>query len=132
MFKPIDLNTVIYSDIDIDFSPINSDININENERAVIGAIYNMFNTNTGERLFNPRLGFNFKRFIGMPVTPVTALEIEENLYQNINIIEPRISGANVNVFPDEENKRYIVIIGFNTSFSDIRREVSFTLDINR
>jgi len=132
MFKPINFDRIVYSDINIDFTPINTDISINENERAVIGAVYNMFNTNTGERLFNPRLGFSLKRFIGRDVTPVTALDIEELIFNNVNILEPRINGANVNVYPDEANKRYIIIIDFSTSFSDIRREVSFTLDVNR
>lgn len=132
MLKPIVFDTIIYSDIDIDFTPINNDISINENEQAILGAIQNIFRTNTGERLFNPEFGFNFKRFIGQDITDLTALELEESLYRNLNRFENRIQQANIDVIPQPDKKSYFVTIDFTGSYSDIRRTITFSLDLNR
>ena len=132
MIKPSGYIQKIYSDIDIKFTPVNSDIVINENDEAVIGAINNLFRTNQGERLFNPEFGFNFKRFIGRPVTDLNAIELKENLYNNILRYEPRISAMNIDVFPDVDNKRYLVFIDVTPLYSETKTEITFTLDINR
>lgn len=132
MLKPILNDRLIYSDINIDFTPVNNDITIDENDRAVIGAIKNIFSTNTGERLFNPNFGFKIKRFLGSPISDLIALELQESLVNNLLVLENRISSLNISVEPDEDNKQYLVLIEFIPSFSDIRRNISFSLNLNR
>lgn len=82
---------VIYSDIDLRFSPhpVSSDISIVENHNAVKHALKYLILTMYGERPFNPNFGSAVANQLFEPVQ-VDYVTISESIRRTVLINEPR------------------------------------------
>lgn len=111
----ITLNTRTYKDIDLDFfaNPITKDVQKKTNEEAIAASISNLLQTSNYERLFNPDLGCNLKRYLFEPVDDITTNNIREEITRTIANFEPRVDLLDVTVDPFPDENKYEVSIKF-------------------
>jgi hypothetical protein len=111
----IALNTRTYKDIDLDFlaNPITKDVLKKTNEEAIAASISNLLQTSNYERLFNPDLGCNLKRYLFEPVDDITTNNIREEIVRTIVNFEPRVDLLDVQVEPFPDENLYNVAIKF-------------------
>lgn len=109
------LNTRTYKDIDLDFlaNPITKDVLKKTNEEAIAASISNLLQTSNYERLFNPDLGCNLKRYLFEPVDDITTNNIREEIVRTIVNFEPRVDLLDVQVEPFPDENLYNVAIKF-------------------
>lgn len=104
-----------YTDIDLDFlaNPITKDVLKKVDESAIAASISNLLNTSNYERLFNPDLGCNLKKYLFEPIDDITTTNIQGEIRRTIENFEPRVelSDVVVNPYPDENG--YDVTIKF-------------------
>jgi len=111
----IALNTRTYKDIDLDFlaNPITKDVLKKTNEEAIAASISNLLQTSNYERLFNPDLGCNLKKYLFEPVDDITTNNIREEITRTIVNFEPRVDLLDVQVEPFPDENMYNVSIKF-------------------
>lgn len=109
------LATRTFSDIDMDFmpNPITQDILKKTNESAIAQSIGNLLQTSHYERLFNPQIGCNLKRYLFEPIDNITTNNIIEEITRTIVNYETRVQLLDVSVVPDYDNNGYNVSIKF-------------------
>ncbi len=109
------LSTRTFSDIDVDFmpNPITSDILKKTNENAIAQSIGNLLQTSHYERLFNPELGCNLKRYLFEPIDNITTNNIIEEITKTIVNYETRVQLLDVTANPDYDKNGYDVSIKF-------------------
>jgi len=109
------LSTRTFSDIDVDFmpNPITSDILKKTNENAIAQSIGNLLQTSHYERLFNPELGCNLKRYLFEPIDNITTNNIIEEITKTIVNYETRVQLLDVTANPDHDKNGYDVSIKF-------------------
>ena len=109
------LSTRTFSDIDVDFmpNPITSDILKKTNENAIAQSIGNLLQTSHYERLFNPELGCNLKRYLFEPIDNITTNNIIEEITKTIVNYENRVQLLDVTANPDYDKNGYDVSIKF-------------------
>ena len=109
------LSTRTFSDIDVDFmpNPITSDILKKTNENAIAQSISNLLQTSHYERLFNPELGCNLKRYLFEPIDNITTNNIIEEITKTIVNYETRVQLLDVTANPDYDKNGYDVSIKF-------------------
>ena len=107
------LSTRTFSDIDVDFmpNPITSDILKKTNENAIAQSIGNLLQTSHYERLFNPELGCNLKRYLFEPIDNITTNNIIEEITKTIVNYETRVQLLDVTANPDYDKNGYDVSI---------------------
>ncbi len=86
------LNTIVYSDIDLKFTPhpITGDISINEDLNAIKKALQYLLLTKLGERPFQPNFGSTIANQLFEPVE-IDYISIAEAIRRTVSINEPRI-----------------------------------------
>jgi phage baseplate assembly protein W len=109
------LSARTFSDIDVDFmpNPITSDILKKTNENAIAQSIGNLLQTSHYERLFNPELGCNLKRYLFEPIDNITTNNIIEEITKTIVNYETRVQLLDVTANPDYDKNGYDVSIKF-------------------
>lgn len=111
------LITRTYSDLDLDFmaNPITGDILKKTDDQAIATSIANILQTSHYERLFNPSLGCNIKRYLFEPIDDITTNNIREEISRSIQNFERRCQLLDVIVEPDYDNDGYTISISFFT-----------------
>lgn len=109
------LGTRTYTDIDLDFlpNPITKDVLKKTDEEAIAASIANLLQTSNYERLFNPKLGCNLKRYLFEPIDDITTNNIREEIQRTIKNFEPRVDLLDVLVEPFPDDNYYSVSIKF-------------------
>ena len=104
-----------YRDLDLNFNihPVRKDINKTVGDMAVINSIKNLISTNNYERLFNPELGCNLKRYLFEPIDNITTNNIIEEITKTIVNYETRVQLLDVTANPDYDKNGYDVSIKF-------------------
>jgi phage baseplate assembly protein W len=99
----------------VDFmpNPITSDILKKTNENAIAQSIGNLLQTSHYERLFNPELGCNLKRYLFEPIDNITTNNIIEEITKTIVNYETRVQLLDVTANPDYDKNGYDVSIKF-------------------
>lgn len=106
-----------YSDIDLDFlpNPITGDVLKKQEDEAIAASIANLLQTANYERLFNPALGSNLKRYLFEPIDDITTNNIREEITRTIQNYETRVQLLDVLVEPFPDENAYSVSISFFT-----------------
>ena len=104
-----------YSDLDLDFlpNPITGDVLKKVNDHAIAASIANLLQTSHYERLFNPALGCNLKRYLFEQIDDITTNNIREEIVKTIKNFETRVDLSDVTVTPDFDNNGYNISIKF-------------------
>jgi phage baseplate assembly protein W len=66
--------------------------------------------TNPGERLMRPDFGAGLERFVFEPISTTTMSSIETQVYQALNLWEPRIDVLEVAVETDQSERNKVLI----------------------
>jgi len=104
-----------YTDIDLSFDvhPVTKDILKKKDENAIAQSIKTLLLTSHYERLFNPDLGSNLKRFLFEPIDDVTTSLIRDSIFESLKNYEPRITIEEVVASPNYDLDQYDVTITF-------------------
>jgi len=109
------INSRKYTDIDLDFlpNPITKDILKKVDDHALAASVGNLLQTSHYERLFNPALGCNLKRYLFEQIDDITTNGIQEEITRTIKNFETRVDLSDVTVTPDFDNNGYNITIKF-------------------
>jgi hypothetical protein len=109
------INSRKYTDIDLDFlpNPITKDILKKVDDHALAASVGNLLQTSHYERLFNPALGCNLKRYLFEQIDDITTNGIQEEIVRTIKNFETRVDLSDVTVTPDFDNNGYNITIKF-------------------
>jgi phage baseplate assembly protein W len=118
--------------MDLEKSPVSSDLTLNKNEEAVKQAIKNLILTDKGERLMQPNLGGNIKAMLFETITPATLKLIEEQVRATINLHEPRADLIDVLVSSEIDDNTVVVKIVFYISNNQQPISLSVILERTR
>lgn len=88
----------ILSNLPVDQPNSAADAQTLIDEFAVRQAVSNIFNTVPGQKLLNPYLGLDLKRFLFSPIDEYTAQQIADTIVTGLVDQEPRISVKNIKV----------------------------------
>jgi phage baseplate assembly protein W len=104
-----------FIDIDLDFAahPVTKDILRKKDENAIAQSIKTLLLTSHYERLYNPDLGSNLKRFLFEPVDNVTTSLIQDSIFETLRNYETRIEIQEVVATPNFDLDQYDVSITF-------------------
>jgi len=114
-------NTAVYTDLHLDLTlditysnelykdKQITDIQVDNNEGAIINSIRSIITTSPGEKILNPTFGCNFGDLLFLPVTEYRARLVGETLLSSIIKFEPRVIIKNINVTPVFDESQYII-----------------------
>lgn len=100
-----------------------------EDLQDIYQAIYTLFATKKGTRIFRPTYGANLSRYLFEPCDEITARSMMYDIMEAIKQ-EPRISlnTAESYVEPDPINRQFIINLKFDIpGFSDYEKTLSLT-----
>ena len=79
---------------------------------AIKSSVENIFNTTPGEKILNPTLGIDLKKFLFSPMTERTARDIANTIVRGLNRQEPRVTVTKISVHgARDENTYYITFV---------------------
>jgi phage baseplate assembly protein W len=104
-----------YSDLDLNFviHPIRQDINILQDDDAIIASVKNLVLTNKFEVPFAPEEGSNIRKVLFENWSPALDAVIAQLIAEVINNYEPRVSLQQIDVNFDEAGNGYNITIYF-------------------
>ena len=106
----------IYSDFLTNFNahPNTGALLKRSDEEAVKRSIRNLMLTDTGERLFQPDLGSNVRRYLFENASEVTKNNLRDSIMNTIKNYEPRANLVDVIVKLSNDEHSYMIDIYFN------------------
>ena len=121
----------LYSDLNIalPIHPTLNDITPLRDIDAVKNSVKNLLMTNQFEKPFHPEIGSNITGYLFEPIDQITAVALKGEIKRVLEEFEPRINVTRVQCFPDIDNNRYEVTIGFNVNYFPDEPEVNFYLE---
>lgn len=122
---------IFYSDLDMTFRihPSTGDVSKSINELAIKRSLKNLVLTNHYERLFQSEIGSNVNKMLFENFSPVTANYLQREIYDVVNIFEPRVKLQSVDVEVAEDENAMKVTIQFYTTNSTQLTIVDFLLE---
>jgi uncharacterized protein len=120
-----------FTDIDLDFdaNPITKDVQKKVDAEAIGTSIRNLLSTSHYERLFNPDIGCNLKRYLFEPIDDITTNNIQEEIVKTIKNYERRVELMGVNVVPQYDLNAYEISVKFFTKNDPLPITISFFLE---
>lgn len=105
-----------FIDISLSFepNPLNGDITVLKNERAISNALKNIIVFVTGEVPFNNTVGSYVTDYLFETYGPAVTMLLKEEIERTININEPRVEVQDVLVSLDEYDDTIKVTIEYN------------------
>ena len=102
----------LYSDINMSKPTIAPQV---VNLSSINQALFTLFNTKLGERLFLPEYGIDLEAILFMPIDDATTLYIEQKIVEAISRWEPRVvlDYSNTSITPYEDDNRYDIVLAF-------------------
>jgi len=104
-----------FKDLSITFdkSPVTEDLLVTKNEVSIERSIFNLILTKPGERFFNPNIGCRVSSLLFESLDFITAGLIRSEIEYTINAFEPRVALKEVEVYINENNNSFEVIIPY-------------------
>ena len=100
-----------------------------EDVADIYQAIYTLFATKKGSRLFRPNYGANLERYLFEPCDEITARSMMYDIMEGIKE-EPRVSlnSSQSSVVPDPINRQFIITLKFDIpGFSNYEKTLTLT-----
>ncbi len=96
------------------------DLNEIQDGQAVINSIKNILTTTPGQKLLNPRLGLDFRRYLFEPINSTTAYFLGCYIYNNLGVQEPRMILNKLDIVGNPDMAEYDITIEFSIPTLDI------------
>ena len=111
-----------FKDISMTFqsNPLTKDLIVLKNENAIARSIKNIVFTLPGEKPFQPNFGSRITGSLFENIDDITALEIESELKESIQRLEPRVDLLNLKATPDIDGNGFEVIINYEIIGADV------------
>ena len=111
-----------FKDISMTFqsNPLTKDLIVLKNENAIARSIKNIVFTLPGEKPFHPNFGSRITGSLFENIDDITALEIESELKESIQRLEPRVDLLNLKATPDIDGNGFEVIINYEIIGADV------------
>ena len=124
-------NEVVYKDLGLSFvaHPVTKNVSVLKNEDAVKRAIRNLILTNKGEKFFDELYGGNILGLLFENFTPVTEIDIEENIKNAIKTEEPRATVIDVEIIASPDTNNITINIIFRINDSPDLDSLTFTVE---
>lgn len=120
------LNRVLYFDLKKDGVPVNSDVDVVVNEKAVSAGLLNILQTEPRSQPYKRReFGASLQQFLFEPIDSTTALRILSVMEAAFAKHEPRAREVDITITPIPDDNTFEIQVQAKTNESD---EV-FTLD---
>ena len=122
---------VVYRDLGLSFipHPVTKNVSVLKNEDAVKRAIRNLILTNRGEQFFNELYGGDINALLFEHYTPITDIDIKENIRDTVRTYEPRATVLGVEILPYPDNNAIRINIIFNINDSPNPSQLIFTVE---
>ena len=105
-------DTSKYSDLDMKLRKLTSgDISKVTDEAAINQSLLSLFNTNRGERMFNPTYGSRLPFLLFEPFDALNAQNIVDDIQQSTLVWEPRIEITDLDIDLDFDKQIYTVTL---------------------
>ena len=88
----------IITNFPIDQRKVTNDAQMLVDEEAIKQSVSNIFNTIPGQKLLNPYIGLDLKRFLFSPITESTGHDIALAILEGLVEQEPRISVKDISI----------------------------------
>ena len=124
-------NEVVYKDLGLSFvaHPVTKNVSVLKNEDAVKRAIRNLILTNKGEKFFDELYGGNILGLLFENFTPVTEIDIEQNIKNAIKTEEPRATVIDVEIIASPDTNNITINIIFRINDSPDLDSLTFTVE---
>lgn len=121
-----------YSDLNLQFRlhPSYGDVRPVKDLDAIKNSIRNILLTRKGERLFQPSLGCNLKRYLFEPASPITIAAMDEEIRYSLGTQEPRVEVQNIAIEDYSERNSYFITI--TVLIKNNQQEVDIELFLER
>ncbi len=96
------------------------DLNEIQDGQAVINSIKNILTTSPGQKLLNPRLGLDFRRYLFEPINSTTAYFLGYYICNNLGVQEPRMILNKLDIVGNPDMAEYDITIEFSIPTLDI------------
>ncbi len=92
-----------------------NDIIVDNDIEAIKNSIRNIFTTRKGQKILNPEFGSSLEQYLFQPVNEIYGRAIGQEIYDTIQVYEPRIEVTKVKIdpFPDENTYKISVAYKF-------------------
>ena len=110
-------------------NPMNGDIGKKEGADAVKGAILSILKTDFNERVFQPELGCGVRGLLFVPMNPVTAELIKQEVESAVLRHESRAIIVGVSVKPIYDENRYDISVLFRIASTSQVEKVETTME---
>ena len=111
---------VVYKDLGLSFipHPVTKNVGVLKNEEAIKRAVRNLILTNKGEQVFDELYGGHITALLFENITPVTIIDIKENIKTAVRANEPRATILDVEVTapPDLNSIKVNIVFQINDS----------------
>ena len=120
----------IYSDLN-SFNPTDRALLIDLG--AIYQSIFNILNTEPGDRFFEPEFGISFESELFELIDDVSSVEIFRKITEAVDRFEGSVSVdfGETQVFPDPENHRFVFNLVFSVNGLDNGQQFSFRGEVN-
>lgn len=128
----LSIQPVYYSDFLSNFEtdPVKRDLYRVTNEEAIKTSIRNLLLTNTGDRLYNPKLGSNIRSILFENFSPAMDSVLADLIRTTIENYEPRAKIQDV--FVNSEVDDHYVAVTLVFSIINIEQPITLELFLNR
>jgi len=121
----LSLNDII-NNFPVDQELVTKDAEALIDDQAIRQAIANIFNTVQGQKLLNPYLGLDLKRFLFSPISETVASNIAQTILEGLVDQEPRIVVSNIAIEGVIDEAAYY--ISFTITFPNFKNKESVLL----
>ena len=124
-----------FKDISLSFDPhpVNKDLPVIRNERAISRAVRNLVQTIPGEKLFRRLFGSGVRGVLFDFMDIATSEAIEEEIITVITNYEPRVNNVEVRVDPRPDRNNFDVTIFFDIIGQSLpSQQYTFILEATR
>lgn len=115
VYVDLHLDITKAQNVGLGLNPVNSsDILVDKDIEAIKNSLRNIFTTKKGQKILNPQFGSSLDQYLFTPITPANAKAIGNQILNEVNLYEPRITISNVIVTPDIDRNLYYIQVYYN------------------
>jgi phage baseplate assembly protein W len=115
IYVDLHLDIIKAQNVGLGLNPVNSsDILVDKDIEAIKNSIRNIFTTKKGQKILNPQFGSSLDQYLFTPITTPNAKAIGNQILNEVNLYEPRITISNVIVTPDIDKNLYYIQVYYN------------------
>lgn len=120
-----------YRDLDLDFDvhPTTKDVIRKFDVEAIKRSVRHLILTQFGEKPFQPEIGSRVMSLLFEPISPLSAIIMEDEIRNTIENFEPRVRVTTVLVSAEVDSNRFDIQIIFDVIAINEQVRIDFFLD---